>query len=224
MLAASGYRINHSLNIIVESVLLGQGLCILQQGPVLAVELLVRLDYLPLLLLTETGPHQAPLINAPSHRRIMTADNHKWHNIVINPGKARCEAPFANCNKLMQSHHPAKPGAGFNLAMPAYVHTITHNNLIFDRAIMSDVRSNHKQIIVSYFRKTSLIKTPMDCHLLTKGVVITYHKTAYLGIRTQTQFLRPAANHTIGRKVIVLADIDIFANHYISIKHCTGTD
>jgi hypothetical protein len=224
MLAAFDYRINHSLNIFIEPVLLGQGLCILQQCAALAVELLVRLDYLLLLLLTETCSHQTTFINAPNPRWIMTADNQKWHNIVINPGKARCVAPFANCNKLMQSHNPAKPGAGLNLAVPAYVHTITHNDLIFDRAIMSDMHSNHKQIIVSYFRKTSLIKTLMDCHLLTKGIVITYHKPAYLVIRTQTQFLRPAANHTISTKAIASADIDIFANNYISIKHCVSTD
>jgi len=89
---------------------------------------------------------------------------------------------------------------------------------------VSDVNSNHKQIIASYFRKLSLINTLMDCHLLTNGVVITYHKATYLGIRTQTQLLRLPANYTIGKKVIVPADFDIFLNHYISIKHCTCTD
>ncbi|GAI48402.1 unnamed protein product, partial [marine sediment metagenome] len=50
MLAAFGYAVNHSPNVFIESVLLRQSICILQQCARLAIQLPVRFEYSLLLL------------------------------------------------------------------------------------------------------------------------------------------------------------------------------
>jgi len=49
VLAAFGYAVNHGPNIFIESVLLRQSICILQQCARLAIKLPVRFEYLLLL-------------------------------------------------------------------------------------------------------------------------------------------------------------------------------
>jgi hypothetical protein len=102
--------------------------------------------------------------------------------------------------------------------MPAYVHTVAHNNLIFKYAIVPDMGADHNEVIVPHFRHSVRMHTGVDCHLLAERVSVTYYKPADSGVRPQSQYLRPASKRAIGEKAVVLAYPDIALNDHIGIE------
>jgi len=224
MLAASGYRINHSPNIFIKPVFLCQSHGIFQQRTRLAIEPPECLEYPLLLPLAEAGPIQTSPVNAPDPRRIMSADSQERRDIPIDPGQTRCIGPLAEGNKLVRCSQTAEPSPGFNLAMPAYLHQVAHNNLVFNNAIVSDVYADHEEILIAYFRHCVRTDTRMDCHLFVDDVSITYYKSSDFDIRTQAQDLRLGPNHAIGKKVVIPTYPDILVNHHIGIKYSVGSD
>jgi hypothetical protein len=118
----------------------------------------------------------------------------------------------------MQSNEAAYPGPGFNLAMPAQVHTVAHNNFIFKHAIVSGVCANHNEIIITYFREAIGVHTWMDCYVLAKDVSVANDKSAYFPAATEGEHLRSASDYTEGKEMIIFADLDIAVNDHICIK------
>jgi len=108
--------------------------------------------------------------------------------------------------------------------MTAYLNRITHNNIIFKGTVVPDVNTDHQKIIVADFRCFPTAGAQMDCHMLTKVVSVTYHQSPDLRLRAKAKYLWPATNHAIGKKVIVFPNLDIFANHYISVNDCAGAN
>jgi len=178
MLAAFGYAVNYSPNIFIEPVILRQSICILQQCARLAIELPVRFEYLLLLFVIKTGSVQASLINTPNPRWIMSTDSQKRRNIPSNPSQSRHERPLTYGNKLMCPSQTAEPNTGLNLAVTPYLHKVTHDNLIFKYAIVSNVSTDHNEIIVSIFRYCARTNTGMDCYLFVNDVSITHYNPA----------------------------------------------
>jgi hypothetical protein len=89
---------------------------------------------------------------------------------------------------------------------------------------VSNVRTNHKQILISDPGCFARINTWMDGYLLANNIIIAYHQAPKLGVRRQTQYLRPTTNRTVGEKVIAFANVDIFFNHHVGIQNRAGTD
>jgi hypothetical protein len=143
---------------------------------------------------------------------------------MVNPGKSGCVAPLAESYKLVHSCHAAKPGAGLNLAVPAYLHTVAHNNPVFKRTVMPDVYTNHQKIIIPYLRSFPSMDTRMYCNLLTNNIVVADYEPSYLVIHTQTKYLWHSSDYAISKKVVVFSNRYIFSNHNIGVEHCTGTD
>jgi hypothetical protein len=181
---ALDYHINHCLNVFIEPIFLSQSSCVLQQRATPTIEFLVSLAYVLLLLFRKACSGQTSLIDAAHFRRIMTAHNQKWGNIVIDARKARRLAPFANGHKLMQQNHTTQPDAGLNPAVPAYLNVVAHNDFVFQYAVVADVHANHKQIIISYRCYLVRVYTRMDCHLLANDVPVSDHKAPEFGIGT----------------------------------------
>jgi hypothetical protein len=177
-----------------------------------------------LLLLAQICPLQASLINTTNPRRIVSTDGKKRRNIPSNPSQSRHERPLTYGNKLVYPNQTAEPNTSLNLAVTPYLHKVTHDNPIFKCAVVPNVRTDHKEIIISYSRQRIRMNAHVDCHLLVNNVSVTYHKPAGLAVWGQTQCLRAATNHTIGKKVIIFPNLDALVNHHIGIKYRVGAD
>jgi hypothetical protein len=154
----------------------------------------------------------------------MPADGQERRDIPRKSGQSGDKAPFADGDKLVRGGQAAEPGPGFDLAMPAYLHEIAQNGVIFDRAVVSDVHVDHEEIVVSDSRMFVRIHTRMDSHMLVHLVPVAYYESADFGASVQTHDLRFAADHTAGKEAILPADPDIFANDHVCLDYRTGTD
>ena len=131
---------------------------------------------------------------------------------MIDSRKTRRIAPLADSYKLMQLNHTAKPDTGINFAMAAYLHIVAHNNFIFKYAVMPDMYTDHKQILIADFRRTVFMHTRMNCYLLTNDIIITYHQPSKLTIRIGSEDLRFSTDRAVGKKLIIFPDLDILAD------------
>jgi hypothetical protein len=149
----------------------------------------------------------------------MPTDNRKRRHVVVQPRHTGGVTPLPHGDKLMQQNRSAKPRAGLDFTMTAYLNVITQYELVFESTIMADMNTNHKEIVTADLRHTVSVHTWVDCYLFTNYIIVGNGKPPGGVSRPKAQYLRPGAGYAEREKAVILADFHIRAYHHIRFEN-----
>jgi hypothetical protein len=225
MLAASDYCIDHITDVFIEAGFFSHLLCLLQQGHlIVTIEAFVAVYDCLLLLFVKACAAEPSFIYAAYFGRIVTADNKKRRDILVNAGQPGGIAPPAYSNELMQQDNARQPYACFDFAVAAYLGEVAKDGFIFDDAIVTDVDANHNEVIAAYFGEGIVVHTGVNGDLFADSIVVADYKAAELGVGTKIENLRFASDDTVGKEMITFSDCHVFVDDDVGFKDGSFAD